>query len=216
VLSAGAAVNHQKLMEHETVRRVWGAIYDSVESVGHTRIRRMMTVGGTIGPLIGGFDFPVALIALHGRVLLASAAGRRTITLQDLFETRLAPHEMVVAVEVDTPPARTGSAFLKLMPRGVIETPSVNAAAAVTLDSQGRIAGSRLVIGSVSWKPIVLDLGDAAGEAPGEALFRKLVQPVRDLAQPMANVRGSIMYKRNMAVEFACRALREAARRAAA
>src|SRR3712207_7206425 len=43
--------------------------------------------------------------------------------------------------------------------------------------------------------------------------WRKLVQPVRDLAQPQANVRGSVMYKRNMAVEFAFRALREAARR---
>jgi CO/xanthine dehydrogenase FAD-binding subunit len=61
--------------------------------------------------------------ALHGRVVLASPAARRTVTLQELFETRL--------------------------------------------------------------------------------------------AQPMANVQGSIVYKRNMAVEFAYRALREASRRAA-
>ena len=67
---AGAAVNHQQIYGEPQVAATWAAIYDSVESVGHTRIRRMMTVGGTIGPLIGGFDFPVALIAL-GR------AGRR-------------------------------------------------------------------------------------------------------------------------------------------
>jgi CO/xanthine dehydrogenase FAD-binding subunit len=214
VLTAGAAVNHQKLMEHAAARRHWAAVYDSVESVGHTRIRRMMTVGGTIGPLIGGFDFPVALLALHGRVVLASPAGRRTATLEALFQTRLATHELVVSVEVDTPPPRTGSSFLKLMPRGVIETPTVNTAAAVTLDASGRIAKARVVVGSVSWKPIVLDFADAIGRAPDDALFRDLARPIRDLAEPMANVRGSAMYKRNMAVEFAYRALREAARRA--
>jgi CO/xanthine dehydrogenase FAD-binding subunit len=193
---------------------VWAAVYDSVESVGHTRIRRMMTVGGTIGPLIGGFDFPVALIALDSRAVVASPQGRRTVVLRELFETRLKRDEMVVSVEVDEPAARTGSCFLKFLPRGVIETPAVNAAAAVTTDGDGRCVAARVVVGSVSWKPIVLDLRECMGREPDEALLRACVQPVRDLAEPMANVRGSAMYKRNMAVEFAFRALREAVRRA--
>jgi carbon-monoxide dehydrogenase medium subunit len=102
---------------------------------------------------------------------------------------------------------------LKHLPRGVIETPTVNAAAAVELDESGRCKAARVVVGSVSWKPIVLDLAECIGQAPDEALFRKAVQPVRDLAEPIANVRGSALYKRHMAVEFAFRALREAARR---
>jgi carbon-monoxide dehydrogenase medium subunit len=214
LLKAGAAVTHHQLCEHAAVRDGWRVVYDSVESVGHTRIRRMMTVGGTIGPLNGGFDFPVALLALGGRAELASPGGRRTITLYELFEQRLAKNEMVVAIEVDAQPARTGSSFLKLMPRGVIETPTVNTAAAVTLDEHGRCSAARVVVGSVSWKPIVLDLAECVGQAPEDAIFRSAVQRVRDLAQPIANVRGSVMYKRHMAVEFAFRALREAAQRA--
>jgi len=211
---AGAAVNQQTIYEHAQVAETWRALWDSVESVGHTRIRHMMTVGGTVGPLIGGFDFPVALIALGGRALVAGPNGRRTLTLHELFEKRMARDEMLVSVEVATPPPRTGSCFLKFLPRGVIETPTVNAAATVTLDPSGRCAAARVVVGSVSWKPIVLDLGDCVGLAPDDRLFRKCVQPVRELADPIANVRGSVMYKRNMAVEFAFRALREAARRA--
>jgi carbon-monoxide dehydrogenase medium subunit len=212
--TAGAAVNHQQIFEHAAVAKNWSAIFDSVESVGHTRIRRMMTVGGTIGPLIGGFDFPVALLAFDGRVVVAGPEGRRTVKLQELFETRLQRGEMVVSVEVDEPAPRTGSCFVKFLPRGVVETPTVNAAAAVTIDGQGRCIAARVVVGSVSWKPIVLDLRECAGRKPDEALLRACVRPVRDLAEPMANVRGSVMYKRNMAVEFAYRALREAARRA--
>ena len=212
---AGAAVNHQQIYGEPQVAQGWAAVYDSVESVGHTRIRRMMTVGGTIGPLIGGFDFPVALIALDGRAVVASPQGRRTVKLHELFETRLARDDLVVRVEVDPPAPHTGSCFLKFLPRGVIETPAVNAAAAVTLDAQGHCTAARVVVGSVSWKPIVLDLRECVGRKPDEDLLRACVQPVRDLADPIPNVRGSAMYKRNMAVEFAFRALREAARRAA-
>jgi carbon-monoxide dehydrogenase medium subunit len=211
---AGAAVNHQQIYGYPPVARTWAAVHDSVESVGHTRIRRMMTVGGTIGPLIGGFDFPVALLALDGRAVVASPNGRRVVALQELFESRLARDEMVVSIEVDALAPRTGSRFLKFLPRGVIETPTVNAAAAVTLDHDGHCTAARVVVGSVSWKPIVLALSDCVGREPTDTLLRTCVQPVRDLAEPLANVRGSAMYKRNMAVEFAFRALREAVRRA--
>lgn len=214
VLRAGAAVQHQQLYDERRIAETWRAIYDAADSVGHARIRRMMTVGGTLGPLIGGFDLPVALLALNGRVLVAGLSGTRTVTLQVLFEQRLAKDELIVRLEVDTSAIRTGSSFLKHLPRGVIETPTVNTAAAVTLDAQGRCTSARVVVGSVSWKPIVLDLAQCIGEAPDEPRFREAVQPVRDLAEPMSNVRGSAMYKRHMAVEFAFRALRLAAERA--
>ncbi|HUP93511.1 MAG TPA: molybdopterin cofactor-binding domain-containing protein [Burkholderiales bacterium] len=213
VLRAGAAVNQQSIYEDMQIPP-WQALYDSVESVGHVRIRRMMTVGGTVGPLIGGFDFPLALIALDARAVIASPGGRRTASLAEVYEKRLARDEMLVCIEVDSPQAHSGSCFLKQMPRGVIETPTVNAAAAVALDAGGRCTSVRVAVGSVSWKPIVLDLAQCVGHAPDDALFRKAVQPVRDLAEPISNVRGSALYKRHMAVEFAFRALREAARRA--
>jgi CO/xanthine dehydrogenase Mo-binding subunit/CO/xanthine dehydrogenase FAD-binding subunit len=214
VLRGGAAVNHQQLYEERRIQDTWRAIYDAAESVGHSRIRRMMTVGGTLGPLIGGFDLPVALLALHGRVLIAGPSGRRTASLQSTFEQRLAKDEIIVRFEADSPARGTGSSFLKFLPRGVIETPTVNTAAAVTLGAEGRCTRARIVVGSVSWKPIVLDLDECAGQAPNDALFRAAVQPVRDLADPIANVRGSALYKRHMAVEFAFRALRLAAARA--
>ncbi|HEV7800262.1 MAG TPA: hypothetical protein VGP15_04220, partial [Burkholderiales bacterium] len=96
-----------------------------------------------------------------------------------------------------------------------IETPTVNTAAVVSVDEHGACASARVVVGSVSWKPIVLDLAECVGQKPVDDLFRQAVAQVRDLAEPIANVRGSAMYKRNMAVEFAFRTLREAAQRVA-
>ena len=206
-LHAGSAVNQQTLHELPQLRERWTAVAEALAAAGHTRVRQMTTVGGCVAPLIGGFDFPVALLAVQGRVTVASPRGRRTLALAEAFEQRFAKDEIVIAVEADALPPRSGSAFFKFMPRGVLETPAVNAAACVTLDAQGRCTAARLVVGSVSWKPIVLMPEALRGTAFDEQRIRDAVKPVRDLAEPMANVRGSVMYKRNMAVEIGARML---------
>lgn len=213
-LRAGAAVHQQRLYEEAGVRRGWQAIDEALQAVGHVRLRRMITVGGSLGPLIGGFDLPVALLALNARVAVAGPQGRRTLTLEEAFRNRFAKDEMVTGFEADALPARTGSSFFKYMPRGVLEIPTVNTAAAVSLAADGACNHARVVVGAVSWKPIILDLQQFGGKRLSEDMIRAAVQPVRAAAQPMSDVRGSAAYKREMAVEFAARALIAAWQRA--
>ncbi|MBI2297275.1 MAG: molybdopterin-dependent oxidoreductase, partial [Betaproteobacteria bacterium] len=214
VLRAGAAVRQQAFYEDERVKRSWQAIDDAMEAVGHTRVRRMLTVGGSVGPLIGGFDLPLALLALNARVTVAGPKGRRTLTLEEAFRNRFAKDEMVVSIEVDPLPARTGSSFYKYMARGVLEIPTVNTAAAVSLDADGTCSGARVVVGAVSWKPVIRDLRELAGKRLTAELLREAVRDVRAAAEPTSDVRGSASYKREMAVEFAFRALATALQRA--
>ena len=70
------------------------------------------------------------------------------------------------------------------------------------------------MVGAVSWKPIVLELKELAGQRLSEEALRQSVQNVRALAEPMSDVRGSVAYKREMAVEFTARALMTAWKRA--
>lgn len=213
-LQIGSAVNQQTLHELPQLRERWTVLAEALDAAGHTRVRRMTTVGGSVGPLIGGFDMPVALVALQARVVTGTAAGRRTRTLEEAFDQRFAKDEMLITVEVDALPARSGSAFHKFLPRGVMETPTANAAAVVTLDASGNCIAARLVVGAVSWKPLVADLSALLGTGFDEARIRAATQPLRALAQPMANVRGSALYKRNMAVEIGARTLIRAWQRA--
>jgi len=214
VLRAGAAVRQQALSEEPRIRQHWAAIDDAMEAVGHTRIRRMLTVGGSLGPLIGGFDLPLALLALNARLTLASPGARRTVTLEEAFQKRFAKDEMVVSFEVDTPPSRSGSSFYKYMARQALEIPTVNTSALIVLNADGTCACARVVVGAVSWKPIVLDLKELSGQPLGDTRLREAVQNVRNLAEPVSDVRGSAAYKREMAVEFSARALGTAWRRA--
>jgi CO/xanthine dehydrogenase Mo-binding subunit/CO/xanthine dehydrogenase FAD-binding subunit len=214
VLKANAAVPLQALYDDLRIRESWQAIDEALEAVGIVRLRRMITVGGSIGPLIGGFDLPVALLALSCRATVAGPGGRHVATLPDLFEKRIAKDEMVVGIEVDPLPPHSGSSFFKYMARNVLEIPTVNTAASVTVDASGKCTQARVAVGSVSWKPIILEPRELPGSSFDEELVRRAVQPVRALAQPMADVRGSIAYKREMAVEFAARALATAWKRA--
>ncbi len=214
VLSIGSAVNQQRIFDDAKVKHGWQAIHDALEAVGHTRLRRMITVGGSIGPLIAGFDLPIALLALNARVTVAGTAGRRTLALTEAFEKRFAKDELVVSIGADALPARTGSAFHKYMLRGELEIPTVNVAATVTLDTAGHCAAARVVVGCMGWKPIVLDLAQLSGKPLTEQALRDAVQTVRGLAQPMSDVRGSAAYKREMAVEWAARMLVKAWQRA--
>jgi carbon-monoxide dehydrogenase medium subunit len=174
----------------------------------------MITVGGSVGPLIGGFDLPVALLVLRAMVNVAGPKGRRTVTLEEAFQKRFARDEMVVSVEVGPQAPRTGSSFCKYMARGVLEIPTVNTAALVGVDGKGACDRARVVVGAVSWKPIILDLQQLSGQHLTDDALRAAVQPVRELAQPMSDVRGWAIYKREMAVEFAYRALAKAFQRA--
>ncbi len=70
------------------------------------------------------------------------------------------------------------------------------------------------VVGAVSWKPIVLDLEQLAGQRPTADMLRTAVQPVRSLAAADAGRARLAAYKREMAVEFAARALISAWQRA--
>jgi CO/xanthine dehydrogenase FAD-binding subunit len=60
----------------------------------------------------------------------------------------------------------------------------------------------------------VLDVKELVGQRLNEDMLHGSVQSVRAAAEPMPDVRGSATYKREMAVEFAARALITAWKRA--
>jgi CO/xanthine dehydrogenase FAD-binding subunit len=71
------------------------------------------------------------------------------------------------------------------------------------------------MVGSVSWKPLIPDLQQLIGQRLNAKMLREAVQGVGAAAEPMPDVRGSVIYKREMAVEFAARMLIAAWERAA-
>jgi carbon-monoxide dehydrogenase medium subunit len=102
-VTVGAAVCHADVAEHADIRRVLPALAALAGQIGDRQVRALGTLGGSIANDDPAADYPAALLALGATVV----TDRRRIAADDFFvgmyETALAPDELIVAVEFPVP-----------------------------------------------------------------------------------------------------------------
>jgi carbon-monoxide dehydrogenase medium subunit len=184
--------------------------------VATIRVRVMATLGGAVAHADPHLDTPPALIALDGRIRARSRRGEREIAADQFFtgyyETVLEPDELVTAIMVPPQPSRNGTSFLKFLPRTHDDYATVSVAARVTLGADRSVVDARVALGAVGWTPIRARSVEHAlrGLRPSKESFREAASLVKDEVAPLDSSRGSVEYRRNMAVVHVYRALSEA------
>jgi carbon-monoxide dehydrogenase medium subunit len=145
--------------------------------------------------------------------------GERRIPLEDLFvayyETSLAPDELIVAVEVAPPDPGLRGVYVKFCSLSPNDWPTVGVAAFLRTEGD-RIAEARVVVGSVSERPLRLPEVEARlADGPlTSASIAEVSQAYMDASDPDADVRGSVAYKRRVTNVVVQRAIRAAAEQA--
>jgi carbon-monoxide dehydrogenase medium subunit len=127
------------------------------------------------------------------------------------------PDELVTEVVVPVSPPRSGSVYLKFLPRTADDYATVGVAARVTLDpATGACQDCRIAMGSVAATP--RRAPEAEALVRGQRLTPELAREAGVMAQrvtdPISDARGSADYKRAMAGVFVRRALEQAWQRA--
>src|SRR6185312_2800793 len=119
-------------------------------------IRNRANLGGNLGTGSPIGDSPPALLALDARLVLASAAGERTLPLAEFFTgyraTVRRPDELIKSVLIPLPLAGL-TAFHKVAKRRFDDISSVAAAFALTLDG-GLVTRARIGLGGVAATPL--------------------------------------------------------------
>lgn len=183
--------------------------------VAHPPIRIRGTFGGSVAHADPAAELPAVALALDATMVAESRRGQRTIPAREFFQgfltTALEPDELLVAVRLPAPAARTGAAVAELA-RRVGDFALAGVVAQVTLDDGDRVGDARVAFVNVADVPYRaaevesmvrgqrLD-GDLASEAA--ALARTLVDPSGDLHADAA-------YRRHLAGTLLARALTEA------
>jgi 4-hydroxybenzoyl-CoA reductase subunit beta len=165
---------------------------------------------------VSSSDTAPALIALDARVTLASTAGTREMSLDDLYAndgmrylTRRAD-EILTRVAI---PDRTDwrSTYWKLRRRGSFDFPVLGVAAAVRFVRDGAVADARLVLGAVASRPLVC--ADAASSLVGRPLTDEAIAHAADLAfaraKPMDNTDFTLVWRKKVTRDVVGYALRE-------
>lgn len=126
------------------------------------------------------------------------------------------PGEFVIEFELDSAPANTGDAYLRLIPRTEMDIAVVGAAARITLDASGTVTAAALAFGAVA--PTVVRVADAESALVGKAIDDDVLAAVAAAASaacnPIDDKRGTITYRRHVAGAGAGQAGRHHRRRA--
>jgi len=213
----GALVTHREAEVSPLLMDRLPVLSETFRRVGTIRIRHMATVGGALAHADPNQDPPVTLMALDASVEIRRAGGRRELPLteffRDYYEPALESGELVTAVTVPLPPARSGASFVKFLPRTADDYATVAVAVTVTLESDGeRCREARIALGSVATTPLRGRAAEALlpGARLGESLVRAVGEAAKRAADPLDDHRGSAAYKREMTAVMVGRALTQA------
>jgi CO/xanthine dehydrogenase FAD-binding subunit len=168
-LHIGALTRQAALERSELVARGWPLLRQAVRFVGHPQIRSRGTVGGSVAHADPAAELPVALAALGARFHVRSTRGTRTLHAEELFvsyyTTALEPDELLVEIEVPSPPAAARMAFAEhARTHGDFAT----AGAAVVIVPGERCAIALLGAGPTPIRTAAAEQAAAAGAAPAE------------------------------------------------
>lgn len=221
VLEIGALVREVDLERSDLVRSRLPILVDTSKVIADPIVRNRATVCGNVAHADPANDQPATMLALRAEVVAHGPSGERTIPIDDFFVgpymTALDATEIVTAIRIPMPGPRSGGAYTKLE-RKVGDFATAAAAAQLALADDGTVAGCGLALTNASaWSARA---GDAeaflTGKEPTETNAAEAGRLAAAAADPAADWRGSVEYKREMARVMMTRAILKAAERAAA
>ena len=219
VVRIGAATRQAVLAQSEIITSRYGVLADAVPLIADPLVRNRATFGGNVANGDPANDGPAIVIALGAELLVRGPQGERTIAAnrfyKDLFVTALAPDEILTEIRIPQPPPRSGSAYRKLK-RKTGDYAVAGVAARLELGAKGTVERAGIALTNVGATP--LEAVEAQRSLAGKTLDEKTIAEASRLAakaaQPSADRRGSVEYKREMTRVLCGRALQAALQRA--
>jgi carbon-monoxide dehydrogenase medium subunit len=218
-LRIGGRTRESALEHSDLIRSKYPLLLETAEVIADPLVRNLATVGGNLAHGDPANDHPATMLALRAEIVATGPQGQRTIPIDDffvgLFQTALAPDEILIEIRVPAPPARSGGAYVKLE-RKVGDFATAATAVQLTLAPGGEVA--EVGIGLTNAGPMPLRAKAAEdflrGKAPSQEAIAEAARLAAEATSPSADRRGAIEYKRQMSRVLTARALKRAVDRA--
>jgi aerobic carbon-monoxide dehydrogenase medium subunit len=120
-LHIGALARHVDVERSPEIARHAPLLARAAAHVGHPAIRNRGTIGGNLAHADPASEFPACALALEARMMIAGPHAERSVVADQFFrgvyETALAPREILTSIEVPAMRAEERFAFLELARR---------------------------------------------------------------------------------------------------
>jgi carbon-monoxide dehydrogenase medium subunit len=202
-LVIGALCRHADLLASPIVREHFPIMIDAASQTADVQVRNRGTLAGSLAHADPAGDWPAALMALDTTVTIAGPDGPRRLPLADFivdaYTTQMGPGDMITEVSVMVPPHASAGAYRKFERRaGDFAVASVGVQ--LTAAESSRFQNVAISLGAVGARPIRVPDAEAllTSRVLTADLVRAATELVRAAADPFADTRGSVEYKRHL------------------
>jgi CO/xanthine dehydrogenase FAD-binding subunit len=208
----GAAVSGAELNEHKRLKKAWPGVVEAMDLIGSTQIQGRASLGGNLCNASPAADSVPAMIAAGAVATIAGPDGRRKVPVEK-FNTGpgkncLKKGEMVVYFTLPKPAAKSGDAYLRMIPRTEMDIAMAGAGVSLTVDKSGTCTAARVSLGAVA--PTALLVADGAkaliGTKVDDDALDALASAASAACKPIDDMRGTIEYRTEVAGVLARRA----------
>jgi carbon-monoxide dehydrogenase medium subunit len=213
-IRVGAMTTLSALEHSADVRKHAPLITRTLLTLSNVRVRNVATVGGALAHGDPHMDLPPVLIALGASIAVAGPKGERTLAVEDLFtgyyETVLETNELIAELRVPSQGAKR-AAYMKVTTGSADDWPALGVAVAIEADG-GAIKSARVVVSAATAMAMRLKSAEAvlAGKTVDDKLLARAGDAAAAEAEFIADVRGSVAYKRELLRVYVARAVRQA------
>jgi carbon-monoxide dehydrogenase medium subunit len=201
-LVIGALTRHADLLNSSDIVKCAPLLAAAVAHIAHPAIRNRGTIGGSLAQADPASELPACMLALGATIVVRGPGGERRIAAEEFFtgiyETKLAAHDLLVAVEL--PVARKGSAhFFQEFARRHGDYAITGLAAQAVLDGDG-FAELRLGYFAVGDKPVLAkSAARLTGVAMTPALLAEASNALSDELDPHEDQQATPAMRRHLA-----------------
>ena len=218
--TVGAATPTANLTDDPAFSEEFPGLTEAAGLIGSDQIQNRSSLGGNLCNGSPAADSVPAMVVNGARAVVAGPNGTRVLDVAEVVtgpgQTSLAADEFIVEFEIDRIPARTGDAYLRMIPRTEMDIAVVGAGARITLAEDGSIEHAALALAAVA--PTGVRVPDAEAALVGNTADDETLSAVADAASeacdPIDDKRGTVAYRKQVAGVLAKRAVLIAIERA--
>ena len=209
-LSLGATATHRQIEEFPAVVKYYPSLREAFHTIGNMRIRSVGTLGGNLAYAEPQCNPPAILAALSGQIHVVGTEGPRAIPAEDfvrgIYESALAPGEIITHVTVPPPKPRSASGFFKFTPRSETDKPTAIVAVYVELDaSLKKVIECRIVVGAVgakTYRCFAAEEEVKKAEGPGRIDVASVARTATGEFEVIEDASGPAWYKKQTTAVF--------------
>ena len=213
-LRVGAMTTLSALERSAEVRKHAPLITRTMLTLSNVRVRNVATLGGALAHADPHMDLPPVLIALGATLTVVGPKGERTLAVEDLFtgyyETVLEKNELIAEAHIPAQGAKR-AAYMKVTTGSADDWPALGVAVAIEGDGRA-VKSARVVVSAATAMAMRLKSVEAvlAGKTVDDKLLAAAGDAAAAEAEFIADVRGSVPYKRELLRVYVRRAVRQA------